>query len=495
MRKQTRLGARMRSLRRQAGLTQAELAERLNVSASYVNLLENERRPLTAELLLGLGRALDVDLRTLTSGPDAELLAGLMEAFGDPVFDDHRVSGGEVTSFVESHPDVARAVLALHGAYALTRVTNEALRARVLNETESAPSLAGADRVRLSTEQVSDFIQRQGNHFPELEREAERIWALGRLEPGDLYRGLVMYLRERHGIGVSVLPVRRMGGAVRRLDAQRGELQLSEVLPRGSRSFQVAAQLCLLEFGPLLDQLTAHEELRTEESRALGRAALANYFAGALLMPYAAFLASAEQERYDIELLGHRFDVGWEQACHRLTTLRRPGAEGVPFYMVRVDVAGNISKRFSASGIHFPRFSGLCGLWNVHRAFLQPGRVRTQLCRLAEGGTVMAIAQTVQRHAGGYHTPDVVYAVGVGCDVAYADRIVYCDGIDTHNRDAAVPIGITCRLCDRTDCRARAFPSMNQPLRIDPHVRGISFFTQDAGPEAARRSTEPPLPA
>jgi predicted transcriptional regulator len=204
--------------------------------------------------------------------------------------------------------------------------------------------------------------------------------------------------------------------------------------------------------------------------------ALASYVAGAVLMPYDAYFRAAETERYDVELLGHRFRVGWEQACHRLTTLRRPGAEGVPFYLLRVDLAGNISKRFSAAGIRFPRFSGLCSLWNVHAAFLQPGRVRVQVSRLPDSHPVLAIARTVTRHTSGYGAPEAPYAVGIGCDAAHARRVVYGDGIDFENPAIAVPIGVTCRMCERAECTARAFPSIRGALRIDENVRGVSFF-------------------
>ena len=248
------------------------------------------------------------------------------------------------------------------------------------------------------------------------------------------------------------------------------------MLRRGSRHFQLAIQIGLLRCPDLLERLTDDPLLTSDESRALCRMALAGYFAAAVLMPYGDFLRAAEELRYDVELLGHRFRVSFEQTCHRLTTLRRPGAEGVDFYMVRVDMAGNISKKLSAAGIRFPRFSGLCALWNVHAAFLQPGRVRVQLSRFDDGRTVFAIARTVQRHAGGYHAPQVLYTVGIGCAVSEARRLVYADGIDLENVQAAVPVGITCRISESTDCQARAFPAINRPLRVDENVRGISFF-------------------
>ncbi len=267
-----------------------------------------------------------------------------------------------------------------------------------------------------------------------------------------------------------------MQGAVRRYDPVRKELLLSEILRRGSRNFQLATQVGLLSCGDLIARTAVGSELGSDESRALARSALASYFAAAVVMPYGDFLRETDEVRYDVELLGHRFRVGWEQVCHRLTTLRRPGSEGVRFHLVRVDIAGNISKKFSATSVRFPRFSGLCPLWNVHAAFLQPGRIRVQLSRLPDGSALFSVARTVQRHAGDYHQPTVLYAVGIGCDVGEARRLVYADGVDLTQLEAAVPIGITCRICERSNCQARAFPSLQFPLRFDENVRGISFF-------------------
>jgi predicted transcriptional regulator/DNA-binding XRE family transcriptional regulator len=468
------LGRRIRSLRMRMGVSQADLAKRLGISSSYLNLLEHDRRPVTGALLLELARVLDVDLRVLSPGSgDAELLASLMEIFSDPLFEDHPLTASDLSAFVEASPDIARAIVRLHQGYVSARASVETLGHRLLDEPQE---LGSVDRARLSSEQVSDFIQRHGNFFPTLEAEAERLLAEMSGDGDELFGRLTRYLERAHGVRVRVLTVSEMRGAVRRFDSTRRELQLSEVLRRGSRNFQLAVQAALLRSSPALDELTIDPKLPSDESRSLARVALAGYLAGAVLMPYDAFLRAAEAERYDVELLGHRFRVGWEHTCHRLTTLRRPGAEGVSFYMLRVDLAGNISKRFSAAGIRFPRFSGLCSLWNVHAAFLQPGRVRVQLSRMPDGHTVLAIARTVQRHSGGYRAPDAPYAVGIGCDASESRRLVYADGLDIDDAAAAVPIGITCRLCERADCTARAFPSLGGALRIDENVRGISFF-------------------
>jgi len=263
---------------------------------------------------------------------------------------------------------------------------------------------------------------------------------------------------------------------MRRFDARTGTLWLSELLRRGSRHFQLAYQVGLLTQAHVLDRFAGDPNLTSEPARRLARVALANYFAGAVLMPYGPFLEAAQAERYDIELLGHRFRVGFEQICHRLTTLRRPGAEGVPFHMVRVDVAGNISKRFSASGLRFARFSGACPRWTVFEAFMTPGLVRTQLSQMPEGTTYFWMARTVRKEGGGFHSRRSVLAIGLGCEVSHAKALVYADGVDLAARGAVVPVGVTCRLCERMECEQRAFPPLQHPLKIDENVRGLSFY-------------------
>ena len=287
---------------------------------------------------------------------------------------------------------------------------------------------------------------------------------------------MARYLKSKHKVDVQVLKVGEMGSAVRRFDPDRRELQLSEGLRRGSRNFQLAYQIGLLDGSGLIDRITREPELTSDEARSLCRVALANYFSAAVLMPYEEFLRAAQEERYDLDLLQHRFRVNYEQACHRLTSLQRRGAEGVPFYMVRIDIAGNISKKFSATGVHFPRFGGLCPLWNVHAAFLSPNAIRVQISRLPDGRTFFSIGRTIRKHRGGYHAPEILYAVELGCDIDSARRLVYADGMDLSNPAGVIPAGITCRLCERLDCGARAFPSMHNPLRIDENVRGISFY-------------------
>jgi predicted transcriptional regulator/transcriptional regulator with XRE-family HTH domain len=469
------LGAKIRGLRRQRSMTQAQLAARLGISASYLNLIEHNKRTLSAPLLIRLAEVLDLDLRALSAENHARVTADLMEVFGDPIFEAHDVTNAEVRDLCAATPGAARAVLALYQAYRAAREASDTLAA-----TLSDGDLAGVDSSHLPTEEVSDLVQRHMNHFPELEEGAEALWREAAIDPDDLSTSLVRYLGEL-GVRVRVVRTAEMQGAVRRYDPESKVLTLSELLRRGSRNFQLAYQLGLLTQAGALDRAAADPHLTSASSRALARVALANYFAGAVLMPYRPFLEAARAEKYDIELLGHRFRTSFEQTCHRLTTLRRAGAEGIPFHMVRVDIAGNISKRFSASGLRFARFSGACPRWNVFEAFTTPGLVRTQLSQMPDGATYFWVARTVPREYGGWHAPRSMVAIAMGCEASRAGELVYAEGMNLESREAVVPVGLTCRLCERTDCEQRAFPPLQHPLEVNADVRGVSFYAPVAG--------------
>lgn len=467
-----RLGGKVRALRRRDGLSQAALATRLGISASYLNLIENDRRPLPAGLLLDLAQTFGVDLASFATDDDARLSADLLEALSDGIFEPFDLGAVDVRELVERSPALARATLLLYRQYQQTRGYAETLAQKLDGQDGHA-----VDRSTLPSEEVSDLLQRAMNYFPTLEAGAERLWKDAKLDADDLYPGLLAHLERRHRVTVEIARWGAEPGTLRRFDPSRRRLTLSELLPTRSRNFQIASQICLLDQQDALASLTADVGLTTDESRALTNVALANYFAGAVLMPYEPFLRAARDERYDADVIGRRFRVGFEQVCHRYTTLRRPGNEGVPFHMIRIDVAGNISKRFSGSGIRFARFSGACPRWNIFAAFLTPGLVRLQLSRMPDGNAYFCLARTIQKDAGGYHSPHLVHAIGLGCRVEHAKELVYADGVDLRNLDLAVPVGVTCRLCERADCEQRAFPSMRHPLRIDPHVRGLSLYS------------------
>jgi predicted transcriptional regulator/DNA-binding XRE family transcriptional regulator len=466
-------------LRRREHLTQTDLASRLEISPSYLNLIEHNQRPLPAHLLVKLAGIFKVELGSFADDSHARLAGDLQEIFGDTLFEEHQLTTNDVRELSEN-PGAARAVIALYHAYRASIESTRALSAKLFDGRD----FLGLNPAHLPSEEVSDVIQHNVNYFPELEAAGEEIARAARVDRNDMYRSLVRYLGEKHSIEVKIMPISRDRGAVRRFDREHGVLSLSEVLPPWSRQFQVAHQIGLIEAAPVIESIIARSQnlLTNSESVKLCRIALANYFAGALLMPYDELLRIAEDVRYDIELLQHHYTASWEQVCHRLTTMRRPGASGVPFHFVRVDIAGNISKRFSGTGIRFARFSGSCPRWDVHAAFLTPGRIRTQLSKMPDGTGYFCVARTIRKSYGGFASGDMLMAVGIGCPVRDARKLVYADGYELDNLEAAVPIGTTCRLCERMDCEQRAFPPLQHGLSVDENVRGRSFYAPADAP-------------
>lgn len=466
-----KFGPKVRALRRRHGLRQVDLAQKLGISPSYLNLIEHDQRALTAPLLLRLAELYPLDLKSFAPDDHARLVSDLHEVFGDALFEAHDLTTTDLRE-TAANESVSHAIVKLYRAY---RDALEGMHS-VASKVSEGGELTGIDPARLPSEEVSDVLQENQNYFPALEEAAERISREARLERPDVYPGLVRHL-EGQGISVAVVPQSGPRRVMRAFDPSRRRVELSELLSPHARAFQLAHQVGLLNLSDEFESILRRSRLTTPDSVTLCRVALASYFAGALLMPYEPFLAAARELRYDVELLERRFGVSFEQVCHRLTTMRRPGNEGVPFHFIRVDIAGNISKRFSASGIQFARFSGLCPRWNVHSAFMTPGMVRIQLSRMPDGTTYLCVARTVRQSMGGFGAAHPLLAISLGCEVSHARHLVYGDSLDVENPKAAVPIGITCRLCERLDCDQRAFPPIQRRLGIDENVRGASFYT------------------
>ncbi len=458
---QPKLGGKVRALRRREGLSQTDLAAQLDISPSYLNLIEHNTRALPAHLLVRAAQIFNVDVAAFADEGHSRLAADLQEIFGDAMFEELFVTTSDVRELSEN-PAAARAVIALYQAYRASVESTKALAAKLYD----------------------------GGSFLGVNPQPSGEASSAKFDRSNLYRSMVDHLQKAHGTPVALTPVSRDRGAIRRFDPERRILSLSDVLPPWSRNFQLAHQIGLLEASSTIDAIIGRsgQHLTAAESVRLCRIALASYFAAALLMPYDDFLGTAEEMRYDIKLLQHHYIASWEQVCHRLTTLRRPGASGVPFHFVRVDIAGNISKRFSGTGIRFARFSGSCPRWDVHAAFLTPGRVRTQLSKMPDGTAYFCVARTIRKSYGGYASGDSLMAVGIGCPVREARKLVYADGHDLENLDAAVPIGTTCRLCERLDCDQRAFLPLQYGLSVDENVRGRSFYVPA---EVTERETVP----
>jgi len=456
------IGRTVRRLRTERGLTQQSLAVRLGISASYLNLIEHEQRAVTASLLIKLAETLRVDLASLSGSEERELEVGLREAFADPQLAED-VPDEEAAAVAGSAPNAARAVLALYRAW------------RVAREDAGELALPSGRRILLPNEETRDFFHTSANHFPTLEAAAEAIHAELGAAPHEMNHAIAERLRRTHGLTVTVA---RLDAALRRYDPAARLLSLSEDLPRESRGFHMAFQLALLEAREAVEAVLAPAAPSTPEAAALIRVGLLNYVAGALIMPYAPFLAAAQSLRHDMEALSARFGISYEQACHRLTTLQREGARGLPFFFVRTDPAGNVSKRFSVAGFPFARYGGSCPRWVVNTAFATPGEVRVQVAELPEGDAFLTFARTIHGPAAHWGDPPPVHVVAMGCRIAHAADVVYADGIDLER--ARVGIGLSCRLCDRPDCRSRAFPPLEHRLVLDPNDTGASPFRFEA---------------
>ena len=445
------IGRTVRRLRIERGLTQQALASRLGISASYLNLIEHDQRNVTASLLIKLAETLRIDLTDLSGAQERQTEAGLREAFADPLLNADPVPEAEIEALAAGSPHAARLVLALYRAW------------RVAREDSSGIALPSGRRLLLPHEEARDLFNERANHFPELEAAAEAIAADMAASPAETNHAIAERLRRRHEVVVRVAP---MDGALRRYDPAARGLTLSEQLPRESRGFHMAFQLMLLEAREAVEGVLEGAAPSTPEATQLIRIGLLNYAAGALLMPYAAFLDTARTLRHDVEAIAMRFGVSFEQACHRLSSLQRPGARGVPFFFLRIDPAGNVSKRFSGAGFPFARFGGSCPRWVVHAAQATPGTLRVQVASLPDGAAFLCFARSVTGPSAAWGEPAPVHVVAMGCDIAHAGEMVYADGIDLEF--AAVGIGLSCRLCDRQGCRSRAFPPLEHRLALDP---------------------------
>ena len=460
----TMIGRTVRRLRTERDLSQQALATRLGISASYLNLIEHDQRAVTASLLIKLAEILQVDLRELSGSQERTLELGLREAFSDPLLGAAAVPEAEITAMAGTSPGAARAVLALYRAW------------RVAREDASGIALPSGRRVLLPNEEARDFFDTHSNHFPALEAAAGGISAaLGHIAPAEMNHAIAERLRREHKLTVTVTD---LDGALRRYDPATRGLVLSEGLPRESRGFHMAFQLVMMESRDAVEALVGAARASTQEAGMLIRIGLLNYTAGALLMPYDLFLTAARTLRHDMESVAARFGVSFEQACNRLSTLQRSGARGVPFFFLRVDPAGNVSKRFSAAGYPFARYGGSCPRWVAHTAFTSPGSVQVQIAELPDGTAYLCFARAVTRPAGKWGEPRPVHVIAMGCAVTNAPDVIYADGLNLET--SKVGIGLSCRLCERPDCRSRAFPPLEHRLSLDPALTSATPFRFEA---------------
>lgn len=459
------VGARLRALRIREGLGQAAMAARLDLSISYLSQLENDDRPLTPAVIARLAAAFPLDWRIFDADDGDRRAAALREAIADPLFGSAPPAADALHRAATQQPLLTERFMTLHAAY---RRAEE--RLQIIDDAISS-GVQGSER--LPWEEVRDWFHEAGNYIDPIDRAAEALAAeLGASasEPALAEAAIVARLVERHGIRL-VPP--SDDAPLRRLDRAAGTLAIDRALPPESRRFMLALQLAAIELDGPIGAVAGSARLRSEVAQNILASGLANYAAGALLMPYEAFRATARAMRHDIDRLRQGFGVSFEQACHRLSTLQRPGARGIPFFFCRVDMAGNITKRHSATRLQFARFGGACPLWIVHEAVAIPDRILVQLAETPDGVRYVSMAKGLVKPSGSYARAPRRYAVALGCEAEHAAEFIYADGLDIASTTAATPIGISCRLCPREDCDQRAFPPADRTILVDPDVREV----------------------
>lgn len=454
------IGPRLRRLRTQHYLNQIQCAEKLGISHSYLNQLENNQRPMSASVLIKVASTFNVDIGRFADDSDEQLVAELNDALRSQAAKADNINWQDLQAFVQQQPDLAAVFGELYRQYTRLQDEHSQVVSRFYGE-QQIPQLAP-----LPHEAVRDYFYQHNNHIDTLDRVAEELFSNTGFTIENLHHNLREYLKEELGIIVS-FPHTADSGTLRTFDRETRQLKLSTNLTRAQQTFQMATQIAFSKFLGTLDDLCDDASFSLDQARNLARIGLANYFAGALVMPYSPFLKAAETCRYDIEALQNSFQVSTEQVCHRLSTLQRQGNRGVPFYFVRVDQAGNISKRQSATSFHFARTGGACPLWNVHEAFSFPQQVLTQVAEMPDGQRYFCIARQVSQGGGAYRARAKRFAVGLGCELEHAHRLVYADGLDLGSPALTVPIGPGCRVCPRQDCPQRAFPPAGQALNVD----------------------------
>ncbi|GGE49437.1 helix-turn-helix domain-containing protein [Actibacterium pelagium] len=452
-------GAKLREIRTKIGLTQKDFAAKLKISLPYLNQMENNNRPVSTGVILALAQEFGFDVTQLSTGDEERLVSDMKEALADPVFGENPPPMTDLRLVASNAPALARAFLDLHRNL---RQTHERLA--------SLDEALGREDTRAQAspwEEVRDFFHYCDNYIDAIDRAAENFAC------PDGQRQDPMALAEEALKAQGIDIVTSESELVRGLDPTNGVLHMSSRSTDATRRFQLLHQLALLTQKNLFEATLDLARFQTPEAREIARLGLANYFAGAALLPYRAFLQAAKDTRHDLERLAGQFGASIEQVAHRLSTMQRPGAKGIPFFFVRVDQAGTITKRHSATRLQFARFGGACPLWNVHRAFETPEGFLRQLAETPDGVRYFCLARHISKRGGGWGAPIRRYAIGLGCEVQHAAQLVYADDLDLSRAAAFEPIGISCRICERKNCHQRSVPPLERHLTVNPDRRGV----------------------
>ncbi len=468
-----KIGPKIKVFRRQLGMQGNKLAEKLNISPSYLTLIEGGKRKIDADLLLRICQELTIDVSDLTNKSDVNLANNISELLDDKLFEDLDILGPEVKDLANTNPKIGKALIRLGDI--LKKKDHE-----LINKIEKlSGKIVDSRKSSFPGEVIADFLQENKNYFPKLEDFANKIFDKLKENNRTRYISICNFLKSEYDITVKdIIPDE--GKTFSKIYYEKNrELILSDYISLETKKLYAAAQIA--QEGAI-DEINKYLEsfnFPSEESKKLTKVALLNYCGAAILMPYKLFHTECKKLKYDLELLQNIFATSFEQVTHRVTSLNDPNLPGVPFHFLRVDVAGNISKRLSLSGIEIPRYGGACPRWNVYSAFSRPGVIQAAVSKMTNGEKYVCIARTVEKGIGRYGQKKSILSIGLGCEAKYAKDFVYTENLDIHDKKSEIPVGVSCRTCDRLDCSQRAFPPLHKKFDVDINNRGISVYVND----------------
>tara|TARA_S200000501_G_scaffold82367_1_gene74497 strand:+ start:722 stop:2146 length:1425 start_codon:yes stop_codon:yes gene_type:complete len=468
-----KIGPKIKAFRRQLGIQANKLANELNISASYLALIEGGKRRIDGDLLLKVCDQLKIELSDLTSKAELNLENNISELLSDEIFEDLDILGPEVKDLVNTNPKIAKALIKLGDNF---KQKDHELINRVEN---ISGKIIDSRKTAFPGEVVADFLQENKNYFPKLEKFANEIFNQIEVNNRATYLSLCNLLKEKYGVKVKdVLPKdnKPFSKIYKKKDK---ELLLSDYVALETKKLYAGAQIAQEGAMDIIEGYLSQFKFPSEESKKLTTVALLNYCGAAILMPYAMFHSECIKQKYDLELLQNTFACTFEQIAHRVTCLQDPKLPGIPFHFLRVDVAGNISKRFSLSGIEIPRYGGACPRWNVYSAFSRPGVIQAAVSKMTNGEKYVCIARTVEKGVGRYGRKKSMLSIGLGCEAKYAKDFIYTENMDLNDKKSEIPIGVSCRTCDRLDCSQRAFPPLHKKFDVDINNRGVSVYVND----------------
>ena len=468
-----KIGPKIKAFRRQLGLQANKLAEQLGISPSYLNLIESGKRNIDGDFLIKISKELRVDLSDLTSRSDVNLENDISELLDDQLFEDLDILGPEVKDLVNTNPKIARALIKLGDNF---RQKDH----DIVNKVEKISSNKIDNRkTSFPGEVISDFLQNNKNYFPKLETFANKIFEKIQVNNRTRYIALCDYLKSEYSIIVKDIIPQNGKPFSKIYNEKKKELLLSDYNTLETKKLHAASQIAQEGAFKEINEYLSNFNFPSNESKRLTQVALLNYCGAAILMPYKLFHSECKQLKYDLELLQNTFATSFEQVAHRVTCLQDPKLPGIPFHMLRTDIAGNISKRFSLSGIEIPRYGGACPRWNVYSAFTRPGVIQAAVSKMTNGEKYVCIARTVEKGVGRYGQSRSILSIGLGCEAKYAKEFVYTENLDISDKKTEIPIGVSCRTCDRLDCSQRAFPPLHKKFDIDINTRGVSVYVSD----------------